>query len=179
MLPSPKKSPGPSVAMIASLPLALSAVIFTPPSCIYMMVPAAEPCEKITSSILNSLTLLARPAESRKAWALNAPLLPGVPLYFLLLGFIYFLARFRLGGFVGLCLGLFRDHHTLFRCHLFSSPLLLFDVCFPPDLFFNHSANNLQRYLLEVRFYFGHWISPDQPNVAGCNSYGSYLLAVS
>src|SRR5712675_910000 len=136
MLPSPKKSPGPSVAMIASLPLALSAVIFTPPSCIYMMVPAADPCVKITSSILNSLTLLATPAESRKAWALNAPLLPGVPLYFLLLGFMNFLARFRLGGFVGLCLGLFRDHHTLFRYHLFPGLLIFINGCFPPDLFF-------------------------------------------
>src|SRR5579864_721252 len=71
-LPSPKKSPGPRMAMIASLPLSLTAVILTPPSRMYMTLEAGAPCEKMVSALLNSWTFLATPAESRNACALNA-----------------------------------------------------------------------------------------------------------
>src|ERR1700687_2346711 len=63
--PSPKKSPGPSMATTASLPVSLTTVSFMPPSRMYMTFVAGSPCTKTVSLARNLFTFLPRPAESR------------------------------------------------------------------------------------------------------------------
>src|SRR5439155_13385401 len=72
--PSPKKSPGPSIATTASLPVLESTDSFTPPFWMYRTLSHGSPCVKIVSDRQYSTILLATPAESRNASTLNAPL---------------------------------------------------------------------------------------------------------
>src|ERR1700683_894571 len=68
---SPRKSPGPSSATTASLPTLLTTESFTPPFWIYITVAAMSPCEYSLCDLRYSTIVLATPADSRKAWALN------------------------------------------------------------------------------------------------------------
>src|SRR4051812_20789048 len=69
--PSPKKSPGPSIATTASLPVLDSTDSLTPPCWMYRTSSQRSPCEKITSDRLYSTIFFASPAEARKDCALN------------------------------------------------------------------------------------------------------------
>src|SRR4026209_1380727 len=69
--PSPKKSPGPSIATTASLPVFESTESFTPPRWMYSTLLQGSPCLKMTSAARYSTIVRATPAESRNAWALN------------------------------------------------------------------------------------------------------------
>ena len=71
--PSPKKSPGPSIATTASRPVFESTESFTPPFWMYSTCSQGSPWVKMTSARRYSTIFLATPAESRKAWALNVP----------------------------------------------------------------------------------------------------------
>ena len=72
MHPSPKKSPGPSIATTASLPLEFTTESFTPPACIYITPCEGSPCEKTISFLRNCTTFLASPAESKNFCASKA-----------------------------------------------------------------------------------------------------------
>ena len=69
--PSPKKSPGPSIATTASLPAFDSTDSLTPPDWMYMTCSHGSPCVKIVSPRPVLDDVLATPAESRNACALN------------------------------------------------------------------------------------------------------------
>src|SRR3954470_4184583 len=64
--PSPKKSPGPSIATTASRPFFESTDNFTPPDRMYITCPQDSPCVKIDSPRENSDTVLGTPDEARK-----------------------------------------------------------------------------------------------------------------
>ena len=69
--PSPKKSPGPSIATTASLPLVDSTDSFTPPAWMYMTSLQASPCAKITSPRPYLVLERGPPTASRNACALK------------------------------------------------------------------------------------------------------------
>src|SRR6266702_1577392 len=71
--PSPKKSPGSSIATTASRPVFELTESFTPPLWIYRTLSHGSPWAKMTSVRRYSTIFLAIPTELRNAWALNAP----------------------------------------------------------------------------------------------------------
>src|SRR5206468_13082006 len=70
--PSPKNSPGPSIATTASLPVFDTTDSLTPPDRMYRTCSQASPCVKIVSPRPYSTTVFRIPDESRKPCALNA-----------------------------------------------------------------------------------------------------------
>ena len=70
--PSPKKSPGPSMATTASLPVLDSTESFTPPVWMYRTASQGSPCVKIGSPRPYAKMFFPKPAASRKLWMLNA-----------------------------------------------------------------------------------------------------------
>src|SRR5438045_2887450 len=73
--PSPKKSPGPSIATTASLPLFESTDSLTPPCWMYMTLSQPSPWAKMTSERPYSTIVFESPAELRKACTLNLTIL--------------------------------------------------------------------------------------------------------
>src|SRR5215210_7590248 len=71
--PSPKKSPGPSIATTASRPVLDSTDSLTPPLLMYMTCEQASPWVKIVSSRPYSAIFFEKPAESRNVCALKGP----------------------------------------------------------------------------------------------------------
>src|SRR6266849_5173575 len=71
--PSPKKSPGSSIATTASRPALERTESFTPPLWIYRTLSHGSPWVKMTSARRYSTIFFAIPAEPRNDWALNAP----------------------------------------------------------------------------------------------------------
>ena len=65
--PSPKKSPGPSIATTASLPAFESTDSLTPPRWMYITLSPGSPWEKMTSDGAKFTIFFERPAESRNA----------------------------------------------------------------------------------------------------------------
>ncbi|MGD0957993.1 MAG: hypothetical protein ABR953_14365 [Candidatus Acidiferrales bacterium] len=61
-------------ATTASLPVSLTIESLTAPFRMYRTFRPGSRCEKTVAFFPNSTTFLATPAESRKSWALNAPL---------------------------------------------------------------------------------------------------------
>jgi hypothetical protein len=80
--PSPKKSPGPSIATTASLPDLDSTDSLMPPDWMYITCPAGSPWVKTAWARLYWTTLRAIPDESRKACA-SKVFARAVPLAFL------------------------------------------------------------------------------------------------
>src|SRR5687768_13662068 len=71
MQPSPKKSPGPSMATTASRPVFDSTESFTPPAWMYITCSERSPCVKISSPRLNGTIVFATPGDSRNACTLK------------------------------------------------------------------------------------------------------------
>src|SRR5438067_12617222 len=69
--PSPKNSPGPSIATTASRPVLERTNNFTPPRWMYITLLQRSPCEKVASDRAYSTISFDSPAESRNARALK------------------------------------------------------------------------------------------------------------
>src|ERR1051326_7475110 len=80
--PSPKKSPGPSMATTASRPDLDSTDSLTPPAWMYMTCSHASPCVKTVSARPYLRNVFATPTESRNACALKGAASPLRPRLF-------------------------------------------------------------------------------------------------